>query len=257
MWLVCIDAHSKYPYTAILEQGRTTAKDTVAVLEHFFLTEGTPLTIVTDNGPQFTANKFEQFCTTHGIKHITSAPFHPASNGEAERFVQSLKRAVEKNCIEGESPKNALQLFLTTYRCLPHPNLEWKSPEVLDNGRQPRNPLSLLHPRMLVNTPNVSPNTKTNSHYSVESMVYAQNYATGPGKVIGSIGNRLFKIRTDRGIWKRHSNQLQPRLATATGNAQARTDVPPTSDNLSTAANQRRYPVRDRRRPDYYDSARH
>jgi len=53
--------------------------------------------VVSDNGPQLTADTFEEFCKQHGIKHITTAPFHPASNGLAERFVQMFKLTVIKN----------------------------------------------------------------------------------------------------------------------------------------------------------------
>ena len=146
MWLLCIDAHSKYPYVAKLDVGKTTSKDTTEISRHIFITEGLPRTIVTDNGPQFSSAEFNQFCTMHGINHITSPPFHPASNGEAERFVQSLKRAVEKNCSGGETLKTALRLFLTTYRCMPHPMLDWKSPAEVLHGRQPRNALTLFSP---------------------------------------------------------------------------------------------------------------
>ena len=34
---------------------------------------------------------FEAFCKNNGICHKRSAPYHPSTNGEAERFVQSFK----------------------------------------------------------------------------------------------------------------------------------------------------------------------
>ena len=46
--------------------------------------------------------------------------------------------------------------------------------------------------------------------------VYARNYAAGPkwlpGRVIKTLGNVMFNIRTKRGVWRRHHNQLQPRF---------------------------------------------
>jgi transposase InsO family protein len=52
---------------------------------------GLPEQLVSDNGPQFTAAEFQLFLKKNGVKHITSAPYHPATNGLAERFIQTLK----------------------------------------------------------------------------------------------------------------------------------------------------------------------
>ena len=43
--------------------------------------------LVSDNGPQFTAEEFENFLQSNGIKHIKCAPHHPASNGAVEHLV--------------------------------------------------------------------------------------------------------------------------------------------------------------------------
>ena len=48
-----------------------------------------------DNGPQFTSNEFATFMKGNGTHHIRSAPYHPASNGLAERFIQSVKQALK------------------------------------------------------------------------------------------------------------------------------------------------------------------
>ena len=55
-----------------------------------------PETIVTNNGAGFVSQEFEAFHASNGIKHITSEPYHPASNGLAERAVQIVKRGMKK-----------------------------------------------------------------------------------------------------------------------------------------------------------------
>ena len=47
--------------------------------------------IVSDNGTQFTVKEFTGFCKTFSIVHITTEPYHPRSNGQAERFVNIFK----------------------------------------------------------------------------------------------------------------------------------------------------------------------
>ena len=103
MWLICVDAFSKYPYVTMLNVGQTTSKHTIDVLERIFVIEGLPDTIVANNGPQFVSSEFDDFCVHFNIKHLTSLVFQPASIGEAERFVQTFKYGLEKN-IKGKSP---------------------------------------------------------------------------------------------------------------------------------------------------------
>ena len=56
-----------------------------------FATHGLPETVVSDNGTAFTSAEFRTFLKKNGIKQITFAPYHPATNGLAERAVQTQK----------------------------------------------------------------------------------------------------------------------------------------------------------------------
>lgn len=74
----------------------TTTEKTLEVLHNLFTAYGLPelLQLVSDNGPQFTSSEFESCMRANSIKHIWTSPYHPASSGEAERFVQTFKHAM-------------------------------------------------------------------------------------------------------------------------------------------------------------------
>ena len=131
VWLVCVDSHSKFPYVAMLSRGQTTSRDTVGALKQIFPIEGLPETVVSGNGPQFTSKEFEKVCEERGIVHLTSLAFHPASSGEAERFVQTFKRGLKKNCAAGKEVLEAFRIVLASYHSTPHAALEsgpWEPP---------------------------------------------------------------------------------------------------------------------------------
>lgn len=80
---------------------------------------GYPDTIISDNGSQFTSPELKAFIRELGARHVTTAPYHPSSNGLAERFVQSLQKALRKGK-STESLDETLHKFLLTYRNTPH-----------------------------------------------------------------------------------------------------------------------------------------
>ncbi|PIO68749.1 integrase core domain protein [Teladorsagia circumcincta] len=108
-YLVIVDAYSKWP--EIIQKNSITTSATIKVLTKVFAQFGNPQTLITDNGTQFTSTTFVNFCRRRGIKHVRSPPFHPQSNGQAERFVDTFKRGLAKSKRE-EPTADALQAFL-------------------------------------------------------------------------------------------------------------------------------------------------
>ena len=76
-----------------------------------------PNVLVSDNGAAFTSNEFADFLIRNGIRHITSSPHHPSTNGLAERAIQTFKQAMRKS---SGSLESRLQNFLFSYRLTPH-----------------------------------------------------------------------------------------------------------------------------------------
>ena len=76
-----------------------------------------PEIIVTDNGTEFVSQEFGEFLRKNGVKHTTSALYHPASNGLAERAVQMVKKGLKKETSGTFSTR--LVKVLLTYRITP------------------------------------------------------------------------------------------------------------------------------------------
>lgn len=65
-------------------------------LKEIFSVIGLPAELVSDNGSPFNSTDFNKFCVANGIKVIKSPPYHPQSNGIAERGVQTVKKGLDK-----------------------------------------------------------------------------------------------------------------------------------------------------------------
>ncbi len=93
-FLILIDAQSKWMEVCTLPTTSSTC--TIQCLRRIFATFGLPEVLVSDNGPNFTSAEFSVFLQRNGITHKKSAPYHPATNGLAERAVQIFKKGMRK-----------------------------------------------------------------------------------------------------------------------------------------------------------------
>ena len=143
MFLITVDAHSKWLEAHVVDTPTSTG--TIRKLQHMFATHGIPETIVTDNGSVFTSNEFQHFMDMNGIRHLTTAPYHPASNGLAERAVETVKTGLKK--ITSSNIDDKLDRFLFQYRITPH-TTTGRSPAELLMGRSPRSHLDVLKPNV-------------------------------------------------------------------------------------------------------------
>lgn len=129
MFFVVIDAHSKW--IEVVPMTTVTALTTVQQLGQMFARFGIPDSIVSDNGPQFVAHEFREFCRTNGVEQIWVAPYHPSSNGMAERAVQVFKQGF---CKSRGSVQDRIARFLFQYRVTTH-TTTGLSPSVMLMGR--------------------------------------------------------------------------------------------------------------------------
>ena len=143
MFLVVIDAYSKWFEVHCMKS--TPSGATIEKLREKFAIHGLPATLVSDNGSNFTSSEFEERMKRNGIKHIKVAPYHPASNGLAERAVRVFKEGFEKM---GEgSIQTKLSRLLLSYRTTPHSTTGVPPAELLMK-RKLRTQLDRLYPNV-------------------------------------------------------------------------------------------------------------
>ena len=220
IFLVVVDAHSKWVEVNTVRS--TDSKNAVDVLRRLFAMHGLPRVLVSDNGTGFVSDEFERFLIENGIKHMVSAPYHPASNGQAERMVRTLKEAL-KNLKEGDT-ETQLCKFLFKYRITPH-SATGVSPAELLVGRRLRSALSLLRPERVVSLREKqygSMGTKKTRSFAVDEPVLIKNYGSGPEWIPGVVadvkGSVNYRVLTGDGrLIHRHVDQVQPRRAMIEG----------------------------------------
>ena len=161
---------------------------------------------------------------SHGIQHITTAPYHPRSNGEAKRLVQTFKNYMDK-----ADPHNVTELqecvinFLAGYRATPHTVTNQTPSELLNNRMRTR--LNLVHScqpitnkAVLCQEQNYDVNTRA-KQFLIGDPVWIRNFRPGKCWLAGTItkrkGNVMYKVTLEGKavVWNRHGNQLHIRSA--------------------------------------------
>ena len=113
--LVFTDLYSKFP---IIEVLRSTKFQTVGErFDNLFSIFGFPNKVRTDNGPPWDSYDFKRFLEQRNIKHEPSIPLWPRSNGQVERFMQTITKTVQHS----SDWKQAIRQTLLHYRNTVHP----------------------------------------------------------------------------------------------------------------------------------------
>ncbi|XP_062704096.1 uncharacterized protein K02A2.6-like [Aedes albopictus] len=204
-FLLAVDAYSKWP--EIVQTRRITSAATISILRSLFARLGMPEVVVSDNGTQFTSIEFQKFCVDNGIHHVTTAPFHPQSNGQAERFVDTFKRSVKK-IQEGRNTstlQEALDVFLLVYRTTPNRQVvDGKSPSEAMFGRRIRTNLDLLRPPPVSSAVAAEPEQDSQKRrFAAHDLVYAKLFTKNkwrwaPGVVCEREKNMRSLIRVSK-----------------------------------------------------------
>ena len=107
------------------------ATTVVKRLNNIISTFGIPEVIRTDNGPPFNSRQFADNAVRLGFRHRKITPLWPEANGEAERFMRTLKKAIATAKLSGLKWEEELHNFLRNYRSTIHPAIAQTPAEAL------------------------------------------------------------------------------------------------------------------------------
>ena len=116
--MVIVDDYSRYPVVEVLSN--LSAKSVIPKMDSVFALFGIPDVVKTDNGPPFNGREFKGFAEHLGFHHRKITPLWPQANGEVERFMKTIGKAIRAAHVEHRSWKQEMYSFLRNYRATPH-----------------------------------------------------------------------------------------------------------------------------------------
>ena len=240
-YLVIVDYFSRYP--EVIQMRSTTSQAMIKALKSVFARHGIPETLRSDNGPQFASGEFAGFAEGYQFSHITSSPHYPASNGQAERAVQTVKRLLRK----ADDPHIALLSYRAT-------QLPWcgRSPAELLMGRNIRSTLPQARGSLAPQWPYLGEFRQANENFKRQQkedydrchrarglpdipdnteVWVTTNRHNAPGRILTTANTpRSYIVETPSGEIRRNRHQLNVRPPQDNGNissppADARTQI--------------------------------
>ena len=258
-YLLVIDYFSRFPVVRQLQ-----SLHSLSVIKHLkdiFTEIGIPRSIVSDGGTQFTSQEFQHFTRTWGIHHRVTSPTNAQSNGQAERFVQTIKNSLTKAMEGGEDPHLAILTYATTPL-----NHSLPSPAELLNSRKYRCILpvrmrqqSLTHQyrnimqkqkQQQTNYYNRNakdlPSLKTRKPVYVQLVPKTRNWI--PGHIIERLSQRTYRLKADNGgIYIRNRKFIKPRYTDSRQSLQTSSKATGSGEHIELHRRSRRATKRPQR----------
>ena len=225
MFLIVIDAYSKW--LDVFPVSSATSEVIMVKLRILFATHGIPTFVVTDNASIFVSAEMKKFWQNNSIHHITSTPYHPATNGIAERAVQTFKAAFKH--MDSGSIQTRISWFLFNYSITPQDTTGISPAELLMKHK--------LHSRLDQLIPDISTQVAktqekqksyhdskaSDRQFTLDDRVMVRKYSQGDpwvqARVIEQSGPVSYKVSVDstNQMWRRHQDdirQFSPEMVT-------------------------------------------
>lgn len=141
--LVMTDVFSKYTlaFPTCDQRASTVAQ---ALVVEWFSKFGVPARIHSDQGRNFESSLIQQLCRLYGIEKSRTTPYHPAGNGQCERFNRTLHNLLRALPVSRKRDwSSCLPQVLFSYNTTPH-QATGESPFFLMFGQEPRLPVDFL-----------------------------------------------------------------------------------------------------------------
>ncbi|KAL0198417.1 hypothetical protein M9458_006957, partial [Cirrhinus mrigala] len=141
--LVMTDVFTKYTLAVPTRDQRAETVAQVLVVE-WFCKFGVPGRIHSDQGRNFESSLIQQLCSLYKVEKSRTTPYHPAGNGQCERFNRTLHNLLRT--LPPSSKRDwalCLPQVLFSYNTTPHQSTG-ESPYYLMFGQEPRLPVDFL-----------------------------------------------------------------------------------------------------------------
>ena len=135
--MVMTDYFSKWA-EAVALPNQTAAVTADCLYSTIIQRHGPPEVIITDQGRNFVSKLFNELCVKFNIKHRTTTAYHPANNGETERFNRTLISMLRKVLQDGNHANwdKMLGDVMFAYRSSVH-STTLETPYYILHGRDP------------------------------------------------------------------------------------------------------------------------
>ena len=138
--LTAIDHCTSWPVAVPLREA-SAAEVAEVILEQVVLPFGAPREFLTDRGSNYLSSGFRKFLSAAGMKQLTTAGYHPQTNGKSERFNGILEAALFRLNTSGDPAKWEDHLPAALFSARVHANdSSGFSPFELLYGVKPRLP---------------------------------------------------------------------------------------------------------------------
>ncbi|CAB0017581.1 unnamed protein product [Nesidiocoris tenuis] len=204
--LLMVDAYTKWAEVFIVPN--LSSGSNIPFFRETFARYGHPLVVVSDSHTCFTSSEFQSFLKENGVRHMATPVKHPSSNGQVERFVQTIKTAVKK-ALFGKPSRDihhVLQNFLLHYRKAPHCGTG-TSPAQAMFGRDIRTRLDSMIPGQ-----QGIPQCEGRDLQAGDTVAFRDHTTTDCTWITGTIvsfeGNAITLIQSADGVYRRHIDHV-------------------------------------------------
>jgi hypothetical protein len=222
------------------------AREAIVFCRHMFRFQGLCDVIFADNGPAFRSDEFQAFCAANGVELIYSPPYSPATNGVAERAVQTVKNYLKKTRPEDWS--TGLDSFLLGHNSTPRAN--GAAPCEYNLGRRPQTLLEKIHPDAAAVTRQIQRDRQAAQSVAGTTRVPIPGQPVtirthtnpkkrwAPGQLVKILGPRRVQVQTQDGVLvDRHTDQVKlhpPNVPPPAARAAVPSAGPPTRPRRNT-----------------------